>query len=194
MLRGLLLTTVLFSFALGSAAAAVIDAPASEAPATGTPATEAPEAAPHASRPSAGSGLSVDGAFSLPGGIWNCETLGNSTATSVYKLESATTISERTKLVLAKRPPVELDTLFTYSPKHDRWTVSLQDGKYVGTAPAWSNDTWTFNGTYIEGAEKRPVRLVYTSLGADAVRIDFQAVAPDGWRTFSGATCKREIP
>ena len=187
MLRGLLLTTVLFSFALASAAAQTgVDAPATDAQPPGAPATDAPAAAPHAQP--------VDGAFSLPGGIWNCETLGNSTATSVYKLENATTISERTQLALNKHAPIELDTLFTYSPKHDRWTVSLQDGKYVGTAPAWSNETWTFNGIYIEGSEKRPVRLVYTSLGADAVRIDYQAVAPDGWRTFSGATCKREIP
>jgi hypothetical protein len=179
MLRGLLLTTVLFSFVLASAAAA-------QTPATDAPPTDPPTTAPHVSR--------VDGAFSLPGGIWNCETLGNSAATSVYKLENATTISERTKLTLKKQAPVELDTLFTYSSKREQWTVSLGDGKYVGTAPAWSSDTWTFNGTYLEGREKRPVRLVYTSLGADAVRIDYQAVAADGWRTFSGATCKREIP
>ena len=175
MLRRLLLTTVLFSFVPASAEAQTV-----------APATDAPTAPPHVSR--------VDGAFSLPGGIWNCETLGNSTATSVYKLENAATISERTKLALKNHAPVELDTLFTYSPKRDQWTASLEDGKYVGTAPAWSSDTWTFNGTYLEGREKRPVRLVYTSLGTDAIRIDFQAVAADGWRTFSGATCKREIP
>lgn len=183
MRRGVVLTTVFFSLGVGFAAA---QAPAPDATGAMDAPTPAPSTAPRISR--------VDGAFSLPGGVWNCETLGNSKATNVYKLENATTISERTKLELPKHPEVELDTLYTFSSLHGVWTVSLQDGKYAGTAPPWSTDTWTFNGTYVEEGQKRPVRLVYTSLGIDALRIDYQAVSDGNWRTFSGATCKREIP
>jgi len=187
MRRACLVTTVLFAFGGGSAGAQI--ASPQPLPSAGITATPAPPVTAEPPRVS-----SVDGAFSLPGGVWNCETLANSTATSVYKLENPTTISERTKLMLPKHAPVELDSLFSFSRARNRWTVSLQDGKYVGVAGPWSTDTWTFEGTYVEGDEKRPVRLVYLSLGADAVRIDYRTPQGGSWRTFSGATCKRTIP
>jgi hypothetical protein len=138
--------------------------------------------------------VSVDGAFSLPGGVWKCETLANSTATSVYKLESAGKIVEHTKLVLPKRAPVELDATFVYDPARHLWNLSMQNGAYVATAPSWSTDTWTFTGTEANGGLKEAIRLVYTSLGDGAYRVDFQTRHQGSWQTFSGATCKRSIP
>ncbi len=136
----------------------------------------------------------VDGAFSLPGGVWNCETLANSTATSVYKLESPSKMIERTKLVLQKRPPVELDTTFVYDSAHGLWHLTMQNGAYVATAPSWSTDTWMFTGTETNGDLKEAIRLVYTSLGNGAYRVDYQTRREGRWQTFSGATCKRSIP
>ena len=138
--------------------------------------------------------LPVDGAFSLPGGIWNCETLANSTATSVYKVSDARTMVERTTLHLPHRPPVELDTTFTYSPALGRWSLSMQHGAYTATAPQWSQPTWTFEGYEADADPRGRVRLVYTSLGPDAYRSDYQALNKGTWQTFSGATCKREVP
>jgi hypothetical protein len=138
--------------------------------------------------------LPIDGAYSLPGGIWNCETLANSVATSVYKMTAPRTMLERTTLHLPHRPPVELDTTFVYDPQRDRWGLSMQKGAYVATAPPWSTATWTFAGTEVDGDPHRNVRLVYTSLGPDAYRSDYEALIKNAWQTFSGATCRREIP
>jgi hypothetical protein len=101
---------------------------------------------------------------------------------------------ERTKLILPKRAPVELDTTFIYDRAHDLWHLSMQDGAYVATAPSWSTETWTFTGTETDGAVKESVRLVYTSLGVGAYRSDYQSLRNGGWQTFSGATCKRIVP
>jgi hypothetical protein len=138
--------------------------------------------------------LPVDGAYSLPGGIWNCETLGNTPATSVYKLANARTMVERTTLHLANRQPVELDTTFVYNPQHRSWKLSMQGGAYIASAPGWSQSTWIFQGEEADESPHRSVRLVYTSLGPDAYRSDYQALNQSSWKTFSGATCKREIP
>jgi hypothetical protein len=138
--------------------------------------------------------LRVDGAFSLPGGIWACETMGNSPATSVYKLVNSTTILERTMLQLPKRPAAKLESVFRYNPKSASWTVSVQSGLFSGTAPVWSGTTWAFDGLYVAGGELRPVRLVYTSLGDGAMRIDYETNRAGFWRTFSGATCSRRMP
>ncbi len=138
--------------------------------------------------------LPIDGAYSLPGGIWKCETLANTTATSVYHLVGRGHIEEKTTLHLPKRPPVELDTTFEFLPRRKAWVLIMQKGAYIATAPVWSSGNWIFKGIESDAEPHRVVRLVYTSLGADAYRSDYEAKNNSGWETFSGATCKREIP
>jgi hypothetical protein len=113
---------------------------------------------------------------------------------SVYRLTDPTHMEEKTMLRLPKRPPVELDTSFEFDPVRGVWKLSMQKGAYVATAPVWDGATWSFKGIESDADPHRPVRLVYTSLGPDAYRSDYQAQNHGSWETFSGATCKRQIP
>lgn len=157
------------------------------------PVLERPATAPVATHLPASS-LPIDGAYSLPGGVWKCETLANTSATSVYRLTDRTHIEEKTMLRLPKRPPVELDTSFEFDQGHGVWKLSMQKGAYLATAPVWDGATWSFKGIESDADPHRVVRLVYTSLGPDAYRSDYEAQNHGNWETFSGATCKRQIP
>jgi hypothetical protein len=124
-----------------------------------------------------------------------CETLGNTQARSVYKLTGPNVIQERTTLHLPHQPSIELDSEFVFDRRFNRWGLSMEQGAFTAAGPAWSTGSWVLVGIETDTNPHRTVRLVYTSLGPDAYRSDFQSLTKGGsWRTFSGATCRRMIP
>lgn len=104
----------------------------------------------------------------------------------------------------------EFDEQYRLDPATGVWTWTAEQPSMPafherGTAGPWTTQTWIFDGTLSivpssrsldSLAEPAPttkegVRMVYTSLGDDAFRREFERYQNGAWITRSATTCKR---
>jgi len=116
--------------------------------------------------------------------------MGNALGTHQYALQDDGSIGMRNVLQVDKGS-VEIRETYRFDLDRRVWKMATQGGVYTGTAPPWHGERWIFEGVEITSGRPRPVRMVYTDLGTQAFRRDFQASLDGTWRTFSAETCKR---
>ena len=129
-----------------------------------------------------------DRAFSLVG-RWICTGTAGPPSTLTYT-RAGDIVKLRTELVIAKKP-LNIDETYAFDPATARWTTLTQGNAYRGVAAAWLANTWIFDGTVPSGDRRAPVRMVYTTLGADTFRREYQRPDGDVWKAFHGETCRR---
>ncbi len=128
-----------------------------------------------------------DRAYALVGD-WNCESAGGEPSTHRYVLGADGSITLLNDVRVAARSYEIVETYRFDSARH-LWTTAVRGGGYVGTASPWSREKWIFNGIETERGRHSAVRMIYTDLGTQAYRRDFQ-LAGSG-QTFVSETCKR---
>jgi len=132
-----------------------------------------------------------DRAQNLVGGVWQCETIAGSTGTHTYTAgEYDDSIELEISLHSGSRT-FDITEVYRFDGTRNGWTVETSGGTYRGTAAPWTGEKWIFDGTEKTSGQRRPVRMVYTELGGQAFRRDFQAEQDGFWRTYSAETCKR---
>jgi hypothetical protein len=97
---------------------------------------------------------------------------------------------------------------YRFDPQSARWTWKAwrpddARAQETGTSAAWTTDTWTFDGVLRRSWPAPPdsiggpaqasqqIRMVYTALGENAFRRDFEVYQDGVWRSASGSTCSR---
>ena len=131
---------------------------------------------------------SRDRAFSLIG-HWGCL----STAGLPNKLtftRAGDVVRLRTEFVTGRKP-LTIAQSFAFDPKTKRWTTLIQDNASTGVATPWLDRTWVFDETVLRGPRRVPERMVYTTLGANAFRHEYQRRFGEAWNTFQSETCRR---
>jgi hypothetical protein len=131
-----------------------------------------------------------DRVANLVGGVWQCDTIGGSTATHTYSENDDGSIELQTELHAGFRTFRIMET-YRFDDTRNTWTVNAGGGAYTGTASTWSGYKWVFDGVERLRGQSHPVRMVYYDLADQAFRRDFQALQDGVWRTYSAETCKR---
>lgn len=150
-----------------------------------------------------------DRAYSLIG-TWSCSSSG-STGTITYVRNADGSISMKNVFVLANTGAHgEFDEQYRFDPATAVWTWTAEQPSMAafqerGTAGPWTAQNWIFDGslklvpasrTFDSLSEPTPmteqaVRMVYTSLGGDVFRRDFESYQNGLWVVRSSGTCKR---
>ncbi|GAC1501258.1 MAG: hypothetical protein NVS2B8_20340 [Vulcanimicrobiaceae bacterium] len=100
------------------------------------------------------------------------------------------TLELRNDLVIAHKVFAVNET-YRYDAGSSQWRTATQGNAYTGVAPTWTQDEWTFEGSVPKGNARAKVRMVYTYLGANAFRREYQRSENDAWTTFHSQTCHR---
>lgn len=121
-------------------------------------------------------------------GEWSCETFTN------WPSEQRYTVDESDRLVLrndlqSPDGPVTIVQRFRFNSHAKRWSTYIDGGDFSAKGGEWLERRWNLDGVW-RGISK-PARLVYTFLGPDAYRRDFQLLEAGRWRSSSGETCYR---
>ena len=132
-----------------------------------------------------------DRARTLTGGVWMCQTIAGNHGTHVYRTLADGTIALTNRIMIGGHV-YEIDERYRYDWGRRSWTNVTEKGAYRGIAAPWLGDDWTFSGVLTERGTTQPVRMVYETLGVDALRRDFQRPGPDGWVTYTSETCERK--
>jgi len=122
-------------------------------------------------------------------GAWSCDTFENWHGEQRYVANG----SERIVLFNALQAPngkVIIVQRFRLDDLKQRWSTYVEGGDFSAQGGPWLGRNWIFDGVWrgVEGA----ARLVYTSLGPNAFRRDFQVRDGKRWHTSTGETCIRE--
>lgn len=134
-------------------------------------------------------------------GTWNCETYAGSISTQTFTRDpSGTQLTLDNKVELPTGVPIELRETYAYDAASNTWTydspASALWGAAHGTSGPWLQRRWVFTGraglltTYGQIVE-RPIRMIYTMLGPDAIRRQHQIQDDGAWRNYSEAVCTR---
>jgi hypothetical protein len=128
----------------------------------------------------------------LLGGTWQCMTFGgNKLAHTFSRDDDGTSIVGETLVFLTGGRQATLHEDYRHHTKTGLWTASLAGGTFKATAPEWTANSWTFTGNAIDGGKRFPVAMIFTELGHDAFRRDFQRNLGNGLQTYAGETCER---
>ena len=125
------------------------------------------------------------------GPVWACETVGGATSTHAYVRNADGTITLHNDIRIGAQTYPIVET-YRFDREHARWVTAVQRGGYYGTAPEWLGQKWIFDGVESANGHKSPVRMVYTKLGDQAFRRDFQLLDSGGTRTLESETCQRQ--
>ena len=129
-----------------------------------------------------------DHAYALVGGPWSCESVNGEPSIQRYVLGADGSITLHDDVRVAKRSYDIVET-YRFDPARGLWDTTVRGGGYAGAAMPWSGEKWVFNGIETERGRRSKVRMVYTQLGDQAYRRDFQ-LSISG-ETFVSETCKR---
>ena len=133
-------------------------------------------------------GKTVDRAYDLTQGIWDCKTFGGAAATHTYTRKADGTIELHNVLSIAKHA-YTIDETYRFDRATERWTAATSGGAYAGSATRWLGDTWVFEGDMPLGGHRVPVQMIYSRLGDRAFRRDFVRVQDGAPATFAAETC-----
>jgi len=125
-------------------------------------------------------------------GNWACTTFGGTTLTHEFsRADDAVSLYVTTTIVLPNGKPAKLHEAYAHNPNTHVWTAVLAGGLIYAKGFDWTDDTWVLVGQSRENGAPTRFRMVFTDLGTDAYRRDFQR--PDGtaWATYAGETCRR---
>ena len=128
-------------------------------------------------------------------GNWGCTTFGGTTLTHEFsRADDAVSIYVTTTIVLPNGKTAKLHEVYAHNPNTHVWTAVLAGGLIFAKGSDWTDNTWTLVGQSRENGTPMRFRMVFTDLGTDAFRRDFQR--PDGasWATYAGETCRRAQP
>lgn len=141
-----------------------------------------------ASHPRAPGGKTVDRAYELTQGVWDCKTFGGAAATHTYTRKGDGSIELHNVLSIAKHA-YSIDETYRFDRATERWTVATSGGAYAGTAGRWLGETWVFDGDMPLGGHRVPVQMIYSRLGERAFRRDFVRIQDGAPATFAAETC-----
>jgi hypothetical protein len=79
---------------------------------------------------------------------------------------------------------------FRFDAPRQRWSTYVEGGDFSARGAPWHGRYWVFEGVW--RGVGAAARLIYTSLGPNAFRRDFQVRGGDQWKTSTGETCIRE--
>jgi hypothetical protein len=150
-----------------------------------------------------------DRAYTLIG-TWSC-TSSESTGTITYLRDADGSISMKNVFALTNATWArgEFDEQYRFDPATAVWTWTAEQPQLAafqerGTAGPWTTQSWIFDGTLrVAGSRTldsiaaptqtttQAVRMVYTSLGDNAFRRDFEFYQKGLWAIRSSGTCKR---
>jgi hypothetical protein len=130
-------------------------------------------------------------------GNWACTTFGGTTLTHEFsRADDAVSLYVTTTIVLPNGKTAKLHEVYAHNPNTHVWTAVLAGGLIYAKGTDWTGgDPWMLVGQSRENGTPTRFRMVFTDLGADAFRRDFQR--PDGasaWTTYAGETCRRTQP
>jgi hypothetical protein len=176
--------------ALGSAANDVPQPAASSEPSA--PPSPLPSSAPASASP-APTPVPVDRALSLLGDPWACETDHHAALVSAFSAPSEDRIDVRTTLAGGLAGNRHIDEAFVWDPVAATWHANVAGGAFVGSAPRWSGEVWIFTGTAATGGHTYNGRMVFTALGPNAFRRDFELERDGRRQIYSLETCSRDL-
>jgi hypothetical protein len=125
-------------------------------------------------------------------GDWDCTTFGGTHLTHEFsRADDAVSLEVTTTIVLPNGKTAMLHESYKHNPNTHVWTAVLAGGLIFAKGSDWTGDTWTLVGQTRESGAPTRFRMIFTALGTDAYRRDFQR--PDGasWATYAGETCRR---
>jgi len=122
-------------------------------------------------------------------GVWDCSESSGAPSKLTYT-RKGNSLKLRNELVIAHKL-FTVDELYKYDPSEEQWRTSTQGNAYAGVAPKWVEGVWTFEGTVPRGNARTSVRMIYTSLGTNAFRREYQRSENGDWKTFHAQTCHK---
>jgi hypothetical protein len=131
-----------------------------------------------------------DRVYDLLGTPWSCATRRGQPSTHAYELQDDGTIVLTNTVIVAGKPYVLHET-YRYDVDRGRWVTRTQADAYVGSAPKWSADVWSFDGVETDRGRKFPVRMVYTQVDATTFKREFFDRSAGGNTLFLSETCRR---
>ena len=131
-----------------------------------------------------------DRAFALVGPTWSCESVGGEPSKHRYTRSGADGITLHDDVRVAQHTYAIVET-YRFDAARRLWTTAVQGGGYTGTASPWLHNKWIFDGIETERGRRSPVRMIYTTLGDQAFRRDFQLAGAGETQTFVSETCTR---
>lgn len=149
----------------------------------------------------------ADRAFNLVG-TWSCESMAHSIGTMTFTQNPNGSLSMRNVFHFPNGTPVEIDETYHFDAAANVWNWSLSqptgpEFRQDGTAPPWTAEQWVFAGSTFAVAippngsiepprtSKEDLQMVYTALGATALRREFERNRDGRWVTFSASTCTK---
>ena len=132
----------------------------------------------------------TDRAFKLVGSAWSCESVGGEPSTHRYSRSGDDAITLHDDVRVAQHTYAIVET-YRFDAARRLWTTAVQGGGYTGTAAPWLHNKWIFDGIETERGRRSPVRMIYTTLGDQAFRRDFQLSGAGQDQTFVSETCTR---
>jgi hypothetical protein len=129
-------------------------------------------------------------------GNWHCTTFGGTTLAHEFsRADDAVSLYVTTTIVLPNGKQVKLHEVYAHNPNTHMWTAVLAGGLIYAKGADWTGgDTWTLVGQSRENGTPIRFRMVFTDLGTDAYRRDFQRLEGASWATYAGETCLRAQP
>lgn len=129
-------------------------------------------------------------------GVWKCESAAGSVGTATFTSDAPGSISMKNTYRTTAGTSGEFDETFHFDAGAGTWTWSstlrsAPDFKESGTAGRWTADTWIFEGTLQQSQSTEPVRMIYTRLGENTIRREFEAQVSGAWLTRSSSSCAR---
>jgi hypothetical protein len=75
-----------------------------------------------------------------------------------------------------------------------KWNATVAGDAFTGSAYPWSSSVWTFTGTSRVRDVRYPGQMLFTYLGENAFRRDFELESHGHWVIYSLETCSRGLP
>jgi hypothetical protein len=128
-------------------------------------------------------------------GDWDCTTFGGTNLTHAFsRADDGVSLYVNTNIRLTTGRLASLHELYAHNPDTHRWTAILAGGLIYAKGPDWRGKQWILAGHSSENGAPVKFRMVFSDLGAEAYRRDFQRMIGGAWATYAGETCRRATP
>jgi hypothetical protein len=129
----------------------------------------------------------------LFGPVWLCLTFDGTKLKHFYKSgDGGSEFTVTTQYRLPGRAATQTHEEYRFQPRTGLWIASVGQSTIVAQAPPWIGDTWSFDGTSFDRGKRVGIRMIYSYLGPDAFRRDFERANDFGsYDVYAGETCRR---
>ena len=139
-------------------------------------------------------------------GTWSCESIAHSMGNWVFKRNGDGSLTMKNNFKTEDGLTGEFDERYRVDSTTGQWTwsslqPSLPGFQESGKADPWTADKWVFEGNMsLAGTSNsinysptriQDLRMIYSALGNDAFRREFEVRRDGRWVTFSASTCVR---